>query len=246
MSDFLTKYYYSFFWHVATNAKHIIANSKQTKSELVTALNIDENKISVVNLGVDEKFKPLPRNKTSGQSTIGYLSSMTRRKRVDKAIEFFKSFQDKYCNLGGRTILKICGPLDVKHLQCINPFEVVRRLNVRNVEIKGFVPENKIVETYNSFDVFLYTSDYEGFGLPIIEAVSCGVPTIVRENSKITPEVKSLCVPVNDSNAADVIYSLLTDKSYRKNVISNGLKRVRKFSWGECVRNTERVYELVC
>lgn len=240
-----SKSYYSFFWKVGTKARHIIADSEQTKNELISFLNLSSKDVSVVNLGVDEKFRPLKKENERGKEkefrTIGYLSSMVKRKRVDKAIEFFKRFQEKF-DVPAK--LEIYGSLDVKHIQCLNPFEVVQRLKVKNVEIKGHAPESKIVKIYNSFDLFLYPSDYEGFGLPIIEALSCGVPTIVREEARITSEVKELCIVANEENIEDIMLKVLTDNSYRKKMIRKSLEKVKKFNWDDTVKKLEEVYSI--
>lgn len=238
---FFSKLYYYYFWKIGTKARRIITNSEQTKMELVKFLNLSSEKISVVNLGVDKKFRPLKKEKREFR-TIGYLSSMVKRKRVDKAIGFFKRFQMKY-DVPAK--LEIHGSLDIKHIQCFNPFEIVRRSKVKNVEINGFVPEGKIVEIYNSFDLFLYPSDYEGFGLPIIEAVSCGVPTIVREGARITPEVKDMCIVVNEKNIEDVMFKILTNNSFKKKIIKKSLEKVKKFNWDNTVKSLEKIYWMV-
>ncbi len=235
---FFSKLYFYYFWKIGTKAMHITADSKQTKKELVNFFNLSSEKVSIVNLGVSKKFRPLKKKKRDFR-TIGYLSSMVKRKRVDKAIEFFKRFQEKY-DIPAK--LEIHGSLNVKHIQCFNPFEIVRRSKVKNVKINGFVPENKIVEIYNSFDLFLYPSDYEGFGLPMIEALSCGVPTIVREGAKITPEIKDMCIVANEENIEDLMFKVLTNNLYRKKIIKRSLEKVKKFSWENTIKKLEEIY----
>jgi len=62
----------------------------------------------------------------------------------------------------------------------------VRQLKLeRAVEFRGFVPEEKLVKAYNSLDVFVMTSEWEGFGLPILEAQKCGVPVVIRDDARI-------------------------------------------------------------
>jgi glycosyltransferase involved in cell wall biosynthesis len=240
-SNFLTKRYYGFLWKAASGAKHITANSEQTKAELMRAFGLPPEKISVVNLGVDGRFKPLPRaGKDDATKIIGYLSSMVRRKRVDKAIEFFKMFQDRY---GACAKMEIYGKTEFKNLQVIDPFDVIRKLGVKDARVFGFVDDASIVETYNRFDVMLYTSDYEGFGLPVVEAVSCGVPVVVRRGARITPEVKELCVEVDEHDAADTIHKILFNDGFRRKAVKSGLEKVKRFSWENCVDGLERVYQ---
>lgn len=237
--DTMSKKYYQVLWRAGTKSKQIAADTNQTKRELIEIFNVDSEKISVVPLGVDKKFRPQSKARRK-MKTIGFLTSTIRRKRVDKAIEYFKRYQDKY---EMPVKLDIHGALKVKYLECFDPFEIVEGLKVKNVSISGFVPEKKIVEVYNSFDLFLYTSDYEGFGLPIVEAVACGIPTIVRKEARISEELRDLCIVVDENDVEDKMHKTLYDKSYRRKIIRRSLDKAKKFTWENSMKCLEKVYE---
>lgn len=219
----------------------IIAVSSQTKDELITYLGFPEEKISVVNLGVDERFKPLNRKKDKDDYIIGYLGDLNKRKRIDYLIRAFKHLKTMYPKLKVKLFIYGKGN-DFQKLKGI-----VGSLKLDDcVEFKGFVPEEKLVEVYNSFDVFVMASEWEGFGLPILEAQRCGVPVVIREDALIPSEVSKCCVKAkSEKDTAEKIYALLTNSALKENIVKKGLGYSKQFTWERTLSETLQVYKEV-
>ncbi len=244
-NELLSTAYGKFVYNSAKNCKEIITLSEQSKKEMIENLNIEAEKINVISLGVDNRFKEY-KKKNKKIFNIGYFGSLTKRKRVDMVLRSFKTFQDSYPEV--RCKLEIYGSKKSLGLKSEYPtlVELKNKLKINDVYFKGFAPENKIVDIYNSFDVFVFPTVYEGFGLPIFEAQRCGVPVITIKNGKIPMEVKKETVQCIDKrNIAEKIYDLLTDEKFRNKIVNNGLKYSKKFTWERCVKETMKVYEKV-
>ena len=219
------------------NSKHIIAVSTQTKQELISKFKINNEKITVIHSGVNERFQPLEK-KTNGTRIIGYIGSLTKRKRVNYLIHVFDILKKNYPKIKCQLEIYGVGP-------------EYRRLSrygskLKDVFFKGFVLEEKIVEIYNSFDVFVFPSQHEGFGLPILEAQRCGIPVLVDGKSKIPYEIKKKTVQCLDKeDMANKIYLILKDKKFRQKISKQGLEYSKKFTWEKCAQQTIEVYNNV-
>ena len=160
----------------------IMANSTQTAEELVSVLNVDRRKIVVDDLGIDSKFRKMNVKKINA---IGYFGGFNRRKRVEKLILDFLGSE-----IGNKIPLVIYGDSEDY------PKLKAKYEKSPNIIFKGKIPESEIVKTINSFNYFVYPSSYEGFGLPLLEAVACGVPSFVYKDAVIPKEVKKYAVEI--------------------------------------------------
>ena len=164
----------------------IFAVSHLTKIDIVRFGNIDESKIKVVYQPIDEKFLKTPVNKRKHSTfNIGYISRMEEYKRHELLITKFM----EYKNPNARLYLAGTGPL----------FDRIKKLSEKDkrVILLGFVPDEKIVEFYDMLDIYVHPSKYEGWGLPIAEALARGKPVIVFEDAEIPGEVMNLCVSLS-------------------------------------------------
>jgi len=244
--SFLYYLYGNFVYNSSKKANHIIAVSTQTKKELEEKLKIPSKKITIINHGIENKFKVLRKKKNDKLPTIGYLGCLTKRKRVHILLRSFKIFQSSYPEINCR--LKIYGIKNVRGLKSeyFNLIELEKKLKIKNVYFRGFVPENKLVDVYNSFDVFVFPTVYEGFGMPILEAQRCGVPVITMKDAKIPEEVKKETIQCEDEeDIAEKIYILLNDKKFRNKIIKKGLDYSKRFTWENCIDKMIRVYEKI-
>lgn len=115
-----------------------------------------------------------------------------------------------------------------------------------NVIFHGEVSEKKLIELYKNAFALVYPSLYEGFGLPITEAMACGTP-VITSNITSMPEIGGDAVhyvnPTSISSIREGMEKLLTDEEYRQSLIHKGLRQYKKFSWEEAARKTIEVYE---
>jgi len=150
--------------------------SNQTKRDLVELFNISEDRILYLPWGVDlEHFKPkIGKRSKNKKLTIGYVGGLGKRKNVEWLLYLAKYFGDE-------VHLKIAGAGPM----LIPLIELKKRLHLNNVEFVGFINEGQLPDFYNSIDVFIFPSLYEGFGIPLVEAMACEVPYIIGTNAGI-------------------------------------------------------------
>ena len=231
-------------------ADKIITDSNSTKNDLINYFNIPEEKIRVILLAADEKFKPL-NNKEIREAKqkyslnfpfILYIGTLEPRKNIPSLIKAFYKLKKKTLQYK----LVITGKKGWKYKEI---FETIDKLNLQNdVVFTGYVSDEDLPALYNAADLFVYPSIYEGFGLPPLEAMACGTPVITSNTSSL-PEVVGdagiMIDPCNVDGLADAMYEVLTKAGLRANMIKKGLERAEMFSWEKCARETLEVYEEV-
>jgi len=191
----------------------IYAVSHLTKVDLVRFAGIPEDKIRVVHQPIDERFLREPRHagkfRERGKFMIGYISRMDYHKRHALLVGLFKQWD----NPNARLLLAGTG----------EEFERVKELVADDPRIRllGFIPDEELVEFYDSLDVYVHASKYEGWGLPILEAMARGKPVIVFEDAEIPGEVKNRCISVKPERLAGFLPSV-TPKNLRKSLVKTG------------------------
>ncbi|MGA7076350.1 MAG: glycosyltransferase, partial [Halobacteriota archaeon] len=218
----------------------VIVNSTQTKQELIQQLRFHKRKIQIISLGVDERFEPKARDDRD-YLVIGFIGNHAPRKRIDYLIKAFYHFKKEYPTIDAK--LKIYGHCN---RGCGTLHALPRALRINNdVEFHGAVPEDMLVHVYNSFDVFVMPSDWEGFGLPILEAQRCGVPVIIRADAHIPEEVGRQCIKATtEQHMATLFHEILT-KDFRDSVVQSGLRYSRLFTWERTTDETFNLYESI-
>jgi glycosyltransferase involved in cell wall biosynthesis len=215
-------------------ADYLICNSTQTKEEAIK-IGFDKNKIFVVNLGIDRKFSSARSMKSFNKNylfVVGYLGNLRKRKNIEFAI--------KTLNLINNQKIKFeiwgNGPA----------YTYLKQISQnKNILFKGFAPEKRIVEIYDSFDVFIFPSLYEGFGLPIIEAQARGIPVIIYKYGKIPNEVRKYCFEAEDPEHAAEIIETLKENGYNEKERKKAMRYARSFTWEKTARETLKVYNEV-
>lgn len=199
----------------------VIAVSHSTKKDLLEVSSIPEEKIIVVYEGVDEKFVPQKEEK-------------------------IKEFKMKY-NLPENFILCIGGIGERRNLKRVKDVTSDYHLVITGETIPR-VPDEEMPLLYASADLLLYPSLYEGFGLPIVESMACGVP-VITSNISSMPEVggdAALYVdPLNKEDIKRKVDLLINDKILKKELIKKGFVQASKFSWDSCAKETIEVYKNV-
>jgi glycosyltransferase involved in cell wall biosynthesis len=234
--SFIMPHYTMLTWRMAARARRIIVNSTQTQNELVHVLGVNPQKIRVIPLGVDDKFNPTLR-RHSGRRAIGFFGNYTYRKRVDVAVSAFKLISQKI----DADLILAGGEIQTIYQRHFNMQKLIA--GVKHVQLLGQVAEGKLPELYNRFDVMLFPSMYEGFGLPILEAQRCGVPVLTLRNARIPDEVKKMTVPCDDTeHMAQIALTLLENDEQREKLAGDAASYVAQFTWDRTVTRTLRVY----
>lgn len=192
----------------------IYAVSHLTKLDVVHFAGIPEDKIKVIRQPIDERFFKEPRKsgkfREPGKFMIGYISRMDYHKRHALLVELFK----RWDNPNARLLLAGTG----------EEFERVKKLAEGDPRIRllGFIPEDELVDFYDSLDVYVHASKYEGWGLPIVEVLARGRPVIVFEDAEIPKEVKSRCVTVSTNSFFDVVEKLSRNRKLLRKLSTRG------------------------
>ncbi|MFC1959428.1 glycosyltransferase family 4 protein [Chloroflexota bacterium] len=233
-------------------ADHILADSAATKADLVTLYNTPSDKITILLSGVDPHFRPIEDTQQQtavrekyGLGTWPYLftiGTVQPRKNYTRMCEALAIMHTSTPDLhlviaGGKGWLE-----DPIH-------ETVQRLQLgQHVHFIGFADDQDLPALYSAAAAVPYVSLYEGFGLPVLEAMACGTPVIASNLSSI-PEVAgnaALLVDPTDSAAiATAIQTVLDKPMLQKQLIDSGYQQARQFTWQKSAQNLLQVYRQV-
>lgn len=249
----LKKLYMNFCYRMSCRkAEKIIVVSENTKRDLVRLFRVPDHKLTVIPLAANSNNKLIRNKKEIGQklSKLGidskyflFVGERRPHKNLVRIIEAFQIFKqhgfDDYK-------LVIIGK---KYGSYSEPEQKIERLNLNeNVILKGYVSDEELALYYQGAEAFLFTSLYEGFGIPILEAMRCGTPVITSNISSL-PEVAAdaaLCInPVSSSAIAEAMERLVLHPELKINLTTKGLKRAKMFSWQQAAEQTLAVYQEV-
>ena len=228
----------------------IITVSESEKNDIVRALKIPEERITVVYHGLEhERFRILKdaeavKEEINQKYGVGsFILQVANYFPVKNIPGLIKAFW-KAKRQGVSHKLVIAGGKRWKYEEILKTIE---ELNLqKEVVLTGSVAGDDLVKLYNAADLVVLPSLYESFGLPILEAMACGTP-VITSNVYSMPEVAgdaAILVDPNDpDDIANAIYKVLTNDGLRNEMIKKGLDRVKEFTWEKCARETLKVYE---
>ncbi len=253
---FLTKdsaAYYGQIDRGVRRASHIIVPSESTKKDLVAQLGVPKHKVSVIYEAADDSFGPLPVDQTRREicqryglpnAFILFVGTIEPRKNVDGLLRAFRHLLDKY-NIDD-VGLAIAGGRGWLYEDVL---DLIRKLKLeRNVFPLGRVNDADLHKLYVGARCHVHPAHYEGFGLPPLEAMACGTPTIVSNISSLPEVVGDAALMVHPDNweeLAVAIHRLLTDDALHAELREKGLQRARCFSWEQTAERTLEVYRRV-
>jgi glycosyltransferase involved in cell wall biosynthesis len=201
----LDKLYFTAVYKMLDFANKTIAISSSTKKDIIKLACIDSKKIEIIP-PIYRDFKP---GKTVTKKTIiGYLGAMGGRKRVYEFLKIAEIIKKKKIKNTEIHIYSGRGR-DEKLLDDSKKYKDI-------IKLKGAAPEEKIEEIYNSFDFFVFPSQYEGLGLPIIEALMCGKPCFILKDAYFPKEVSEGCIKCKDSGEIVEDIIKIRKKGYEK------------------------------
>jgi glycosyltransferase involved in cell wall biosynthesis len=240
----------------ARRADAIIADSECSKRDIVTHLGIDAARVRVVYLAADARYRPLDdaaqienvrRKYALPEKYFLYLGGYDQRKNVRVIIE---AFARAALHRDGYRLVLAGVNLGRDSEFFPDPRRLARAANLLADALCciGWVDEEDKVALYAGARAFLFPSRYEGFGLPPLEAMACGVPVLCANASSL-PEVvgdAAILVPPDDVNAwADALRVMLTDNARRAEMRARGIVQARQFSWARCAEETLTVYSVL-
>jgi len=233
----LRKYYRTYFPRFAKKAEHIITVSEFSKQDIVKQYHIDESKITVAHNGGSDKFQPLTVSKqlevkkryTNDNDYFVYVGALHARKNTERLLQAFDQFKSE---TNSELKLIIVGEKLFKSEKDTSDFEKLTHKN--DVVFTGHLPIDNVVELVASAKALLLVSYFEGFGIPLVEAMRCGTP-VITSNVTSLPEVVDGCGLIVDPFSVDDISqameTLISDDELQKSLSEKGLERSKLFSW---------------
>ena len=232
-------------------ARRVIAISESTRRDLVKQWGLSADRISVACPGVGEQFQPLPADKVAAfrarrglpERFILHLGTLQPRKNLPRLIQAYGRLR------GNGTSAKLVLAGDKGWLYGEIAAEI-QKLNLQgDVIMPGYVEEAELPYWYNAAAVLAYPSLYEGFGLPVVEAMACQTP-VVTSNVSSMPEAvgqagepAALLVDPQDTGAlADALHLALTDGSLREELRDRGRLQAANFTWQRTATATVNAY----
>jgi glycosyltransferase involved in cell wall biosynthesis len=233
----------------ARRASAIITVSHSAKRDIVGLYGLDPERVHVIHEAAAPSFRPVSDRETLEavrrkyglpDRFILYVGTIEPRKNLKRLLDAFASRRDT-------------GDLRPA-LVCVGPYGwlsrgLKRRLAAlgadRAVRFTGYVPFADLPAIYSLCEMFVFPSLYEGFGLPVMEAMACGAPAIVGRNAalvEIAGGAAEVIDPLDTEMLGDAMVSLATDPERRRHIGQMGLERSRRFSWERAARQTLAVY----
>jgi len=228
----------------------IITDSQQSKEDIVRYLPVKEENVFVIPCAASANYRPLERAEVKATIErydinfpyILYVGSLESRKNLPRLLEAYNRFHQQF----PKWKLVIVGARKWKFSPI---FETVQRLGLQShVHFTGYVEEEDLPALYNGAELFVFPSLYEGFGLPVLEAMACGTP-VITSNSSSLPEVAGdaalLIDPYDVDAIAGAMKQVLSDPALASTMRKKGLDRAQQFTWERTARETLAVYEQV-
>jgi len=223
--------------------RHIIADSGATKKALINILGLADKKITVVPLGVDKSFCPgKTPPKPSKPSRVKYILQVGATAEPYKnTMNILRSFSLLLKNKGGHIkLLKVGKPYNREQQDYIEHEGLSP-----HIQYLGFVEREALPVVFRQASVLLMPSLYEGFGMPLLEAMACGVPVVTSCRGSI-PEVAGDAVcyanPDDPRDIAAVVDRVLFDERLQSDLSARGVKRATGYTWQATAQLTVKVY----
>jgi len=230
----------------------IITVSNYSKRDIIKTFNYPQDKIHVTYLASESIYKPLnkeiskmiiKRKYSIDENYILYVGGFSPRKNISGLIQAFSIFANKD---NPNLKLVIAGKRGESYK---NYLELTYKLKISDkVIFPGFIPTMDLPFLYNAASVFVYPSFYEGFGLPPIEAMACGIP-IISSNITSMPEIIGtsglLINPYNIEELSSAITNVLSDNVLAEKLSASGIKRSTEFSWEKTAAESLSFYNKI-
>jgi len=244
-------YYRHFSPLFATKAKRIITVSEFSKQDIVQQYNIAANKIDVVYNAADHQYTTINENKkkeirtkySHGEEYFLYVSALHPRKNVKRLLESFDKVKD---SSGSPIKLVLVGPHYFKNSEMESVYQKMKFKS--DVIFTGRLNVEELSKVMGAAFSLVYVSYFEGFGIPLVEAMQCGIPIIASNITSIPEVTKDAAImvdPFSTDSITDGMLKILKTPSLRQDLIGKGHERSTFFSWDKTAELTWQSIEKV-
>ncbi|MFN8454310.1 MAG: glycosyltransferase family 1 protein [Anaerolineae bacterium] len=234
-------------------AKAVIAISESTRQDVITLLGAPPERVHTIYCGVDDNFRPLPAAEVAAfraakglpEQFVLFLGTLEPRKNVAGLIQAYAQW---------RAHEAVAPPLVIgggKGWYYRDIFSLVESLNLTSaVRFTDYIPQIELALWYNAASLFVYPSYFEGFGLPVLEAMACGRPVITSTVSSL-PEVAGtdgaavLVDPGDTAGLAAAMRRVMADAELRRDMSTRSLARAAGFRWEKTAKETVEIYRKI-
>ncbi len=233
---------------LAARADAIIAVSASTRADIVERLGVPEERIRVIPEAADRRFAPIPEEKAREAARrygadgpyLFFVGNIQARKNLVRMLEAFASLPSA---LRSDLSFLLAGNVTFGGEKVL---ETVDRLGLRGkVLLPGFVASEDLPALHAGASVFMFPTLYEGFGIPILEAMACGTPVVastVSAHPEVAGDAALLVDPADTAAIAEAVARILEDGTLRERMIAKGFERAAGFSWDKTARMTIDLY----
>lgn len=212
------------------NSDLVICVSQNTAKDLQQYCPIDQKKIRVIYNGVSDSYHPLDGISSDQGQNVVFVGARSGYKNFTLAAESVAAMPNLRLQIVGGGKLS---EDEIKHLDAHLP---------NRYQWLGRLSDEELNQTYNQAYALLYPSSYEGFGIPVIEAMRAGCPVVAVNVSSIPEVAGDAAILVNKATVAALSEALIKLPAMRKQLISAGFAQAAKFSWDRCFEETLAVY----
>lgn len=235
----------------ARTANIVFAVSKFSKSEILRFTKVEPERVIVTHEAVDSRFHPnggddTPQLKDLSFPYFLYVGKIFNRRHVQELIKAF----ERYLKISNNPNIQLV----IRGKNETVPFQEIEiqikdlndRLGRLAILHPAFLTDNQLIALYQHARAFFYLSSYEGFGLPILESMACGVPTITVSATSI-PEVAGDAAvyvdPKDIHGIADIMIRIMNDSAWVEDLRRRGLERTKMFAWSQTAEQTLKTIE---
>ncbi|MBI4099495.1 glycosyltransferase family 4 protein [Candidatus Microgenomates bacterium] len=219
----------------AVKATAVITISNSAKTDIETFFHIPAAKINVTYLAADPIFKPV---KIKKESFVLYVGGVNWNKNLPTLIRACQKIKTSLILVGQEFLAR---DADLTHIENQPLKEILSLIkNDPRVKIPGFVPAADLVKLYNQAKVYVQPSIYEGFGLPVLEAMSCGTPVVCGRSGSLSEIAGAGATYADVTSVDDLAQKIATVRPTGKEIA-----QAKRFSWGETAKMTEAIYEKI-
>ncbi|MBT3324111.1 glycosyltransferase family 4 protein [archaeon] len=234
-------------------ADHIIAISQFTKDEIVKHLNYPKERITVAHIGVDHNlYKPIKDlkeikkkyNLSDKNKYLIYVGNEEPRMNLLTLLKALKLAQKEIPNL---KLIKVGKSNYPEMREKLNRY--IKKLNLeKDIIFTNYVPEQDMPYLYNIADISIYLCSYAGFGLPPLESMTCGTPTITSNRSSLPEVIGKGGITLDEKDYKELskeIIKIIKDKKYSEELSKKGIKQSKKFTWENFVNKNLEIISLL-